>query len=141
LGGYQYDKLLEPAGHWRWVTGEPWSYTNWNKGEPNNYLNVEDYLMMWNYNKWNDGVTQGGGYIIEWNTNPVPLPGAVWLLGSGLLVLAGLRRFSFCKVRTAHHPGAPHRKATSGGHGGPPHRGICRVRTVRTILGSKPLAG
>ena len=32
------------------------------------------------------------GYIIERDTNPVPLPGAVWLLGSGLLGLAGWRR-------------------------------------------------
>ena len=26
IGGYQYDKNAEPAGHYRWVTSEPWSY-------------------------------------------------------------------------------------------------------------------
>ena len=26
LGGFQFDKLDEPAGHWRWVTDEPWIY-------------------------------------------------------------------------------------------------------------------
>jgi hypothetical protein len=32
LGGYQDGSAadyLEPGGAWRWVTGEPWSYTHW----------------------------------------------------------------------------------------------------------------
>src|SRR5438034_10728326 len=40
LGGYQDGSApdyLEPRGGWRWVTGEPWSYTAWEAGEPNNY--------------------------------------------------------------------------------------------------------
>jgi len=38
LGGYQdrsAPDYSEPAGGWRWVTGEPWVYTAWNGGEPN----------------------------------------------------------------------------------------------------------
>jgi hypothetical protein len=45
---------------------------------------------------WADG---SGGFTIDipmtlqLSSNQTPLPGAVWLLGSGLLGLAGLRRF------------------------------------------------
>jgi hypothetical protein len=101
LGGYQYDKTAENAGHWTWVTGEAWDYTHWNGGEPNNNGGGEDYLQIGtdhgrNYPSWNDysGTSLVYGYMVEWNTDPstVPLPGAVWLLGSGLLGLAGWRR-------------------------------------------------
>jgi len=34
LGGYQPPGSPEPGGNWRWVTGEPWSYTNWAPTEP-----------------------------------------------------------------------------------------------------------
>lgn len=37
---------------------------------------------------WNDGIS----LTINTETNPVPIPGAVWLLGSGLTGLVGLRR-------------------------------------------------
>ncbi|MBT3266644.1 hypothetical protein HN371_05785 [Candidatus Poribacteria bacterium] len=34
-------------GEWRWVTGEPLSYTNWAEAEPNNYgAGGEDYVHM-----------------------------------------------------------------------------------------------
>src|SRR5262245_38901227 len=36
LGGKQLPSSSEPAGGWRWITGEPWVYTNWDAGEPNN---------------------------------------------------------------------------------------------------------
>lgn len=40
------------------------------------------------------GDSYGGDYTINFTpaTTPVPIPGAVWLLGSGLLGLVGLRR-------------------------------------------------
>ena len=46
LGGFQFDKLHEPAGDWAWVTGESWSYTNWASGEPNNSGGSEDVLTF-----------------------------------------------------------------------------------------------
>jgi len=36
IGGFQPPNNPEPAGGFRWVTGEPWNYTAWNSGEPNN---------------------------------------------------------------------------------------------------------
>jgi hypothetical protein len=41
------------------------------------------------YNSISDNVT--GAWVVK-DYNPVPIPGAVWLLGSGLVGLAGLRR-------------------------------------------------
>jgi hypothetical protein len=38
-------------------------------------------------------LVEGEGEVCLYRLNPVPLPGAVWLLGSGLLGLAGWRRF------------------------------------------------
>jgi len=45
------DEITE--GVWRWVTGEPYSYTSWNSGEPNNSGN-EDYIQFVGAGRWND---------------------------------------------------------------------------------------
>jgi hypothetical protein len=74
MGGYQDTSAAdysEPAGGWRWVTGEPWKYTNWAENEPNN-SGDENYLQRWNYGRWND--THGeaywhGGYLVEWSAD------------------------------------------------------------------------
>lgn len=80
LGGYQPFGSPEPAGNWRWVTGEPWSYSNWNPGEPNNAGGNEDWLEYWfsgTLGGWNDVAstsvsrTSGTGYVVEY---PVPAP-------------------------------------------------------------------
>jgi hypothetical protein len=42
LGGAQPLGSEEPAGGWRWITGELWVYTNWDEGEPSN-----TYLGGW----------------------------------------------------------------------------------------------
>ena len=48
LGAYQ-DRTdpayTEPAGGWKWITGEPWNYTNWCpvSGEPNNVGGSEEW--------------------------------------------------------------------------------------------------
>src|ERR1051325_12185873 len=36
LGGIQPAGSGEPAGGWRWITGEPFVYKNWAPGQPNN---------------------------------------------------------------------------------------------------------
>jgi len=83
-------------GLWRWVTGEEWVYENWYRGEPNGGRS-ENYLHFLpssrGFGKWNDSrIDNYGksiGYIVEYA--PVPIPGGVWLFGSGLLTLTGLR--------------------------------------------------
>jgi hypothetical protein len=102
LGGFQLDGSGEPATGWQWVTNEPWSYTNWASGEPNNNGGTENRTVFfglgnYSYNPaltWNDvplGALQKG-YIVEWDANPVPIPGAILLFAPGLAGLAVLRR-------------------------------------------------
>jgi hypothetical protein len=56
------DEAVE--GQWRWVTGEPVTYTNWNSGEPNNAGN-EDYAQFVSGGKWNDLPNVSLPYVIE----------------------------------------------------------------------------
>jgi alpha-tubulin suppressor-like RCC1 family protein len=62
IGGFQDPGTSEPNGGWRWVTGEPWSYTNWNPGEPNDFSG-EDRLMMGLGGSWNDSGCPGACYF------------------------------------------------------------------------------
>ena len=85
IGGFQdrnAPDFSEPAGGWRWVTGEAWQFTAWDQsgpagGEPNNLGPYnEDYLCTWvGGNTWNDlagGLNPGAkGYpfICEWSAD------------------------------------------------------------------------
>jgi Lectin C-type domain/PEP-CTERM motif len=88
LGGFQPSGSPEPAGNWRWVTGEPFAYTNWASPiEPNNANNNENQLQLMASGNWNDlGTSEPVGsplydlpYLVEFS---VPEP-------SSLLVAAG----------------------------------------------------
>lgn len=74
LGGYQdfsAPDYSEPAGGWRWVTGEPWDYTDWYPGEPTNSNGTEHYLGFFGIaGHWNDGANGQGGYVIEYESYP-----------------------------------------------------------------------
>lgn len=57
LGGFQdlsAPDYSEPAGGWRWVTGEPWSFTAWAGGEPNNQGHEHWLHYGSNTGLWND---------------------------------------------------------------------------------------
>ena len=56
------DEVVE--GQWRWVTGEPFSWSNWNGGEPNN-SNNEDYIQFVGGGKWNDLPNISLPYVLE----------------------------------------------------------------------------
>ena len=78
IGGYR-DKTApagDPSGGWRWVTGEPWSYTNWLPGQPDNAAGTEvglsvDGTDLWFGSTrpalWEDSAGQPArtGYVIE----------------------------------------------------------------------------
>jgi len=47
-------------GQWRWISGEPVTYTNWAPGEPNNAGGAQHYAWYWNAypGKWDDHINQ-----------------------------------------------------------------------------------
>jgi hypothetical protein len=74
LGGFQTDKLAEPAGNWAWVTGEPWSYTQWSLGEPNNSVGgTEDFLTLYGAS----GIRSGNWNDIESTPSPIGTQGSI----------------------------------------------------------------
>lgn len=81
VGGYQdrdAPDYSEPAGGWRWVTGEPWVYTNWHVGEPSNGPPEEDVLGLKEHHGfyWNDGAAEVPEhyYLVEYS---VPEPATI----------------------------------------------------------------
>jgi len=96
LGGYQSSDSTATGDGWAWVTGEDWIYTSWAYHEPNDVDKTEDHTedhIHFYHGNWNDYYNnkKRTGYIVEYE-NTVPIPGAVWLLGSGLIGMMGIRR-------------------------------------------------
>ena len=81
LGGFQDTQApdyAEPAGGWRWVTGEKWNYTYWARGEPNEFVPGENFLEIdpsanspdrCGWNDVPDDWHSNEGYYVEY---PVP---------------------------------------------------------------------
>ncbi len=69
IGGTDEDQ----EGSWKWITGEPWSYTNWRAGEPNNVGGNEDYIQIHN-GVWID-LSNGWSltYVCEWESSQPPV--------------------------------------------------------------------
>ena len=79
LGGYQDTSApdySEPAGGWRWVTGEPFSYTAWYAFEPNDGAEngAENYISFREFDcgaQWNDipNNVWNHTYFVEWSAD------------------------------------------------------------------------
>jgi len=62
----------EQEGVWKWITGEPMTYTNWAEGEPNNCGQPDcqpEYFAMFfeNTQQWNDIPALKLPFICEWD--------------------------------------------------------------------------
>ena len=117
LGGYQdrsAPDYSEPAGGYRWVTGEPFVYTNWytsaTQSEPDNINDAQDYIRETTNWQWDDfgndpsnpSIQFISGYFTEYGTVAVPEPVAAAPLAA-VAMIAGRRR---ARRRSARLSGA-----------------------------------
>lgn len=147
IGGYQdrhAPDYTEPAGGWRWVTGEPFTYTNWDPRQPDNDSGIEDCLHFWgdtngDASKWNDASDTNlmYGYILEYDQYPVPAPTISGItpnsaLNTGAVSITDLAGTGFQAGATV--------KLTKSGQSDIPATGVTSVSATR-ITCSFNLAG
>lgn len=65
----------QQEGDWKWLNGNPLTFTKWNPGQPNNKLNEEHYLIQWiPKREWADqpvrSVQHPMSFICEWDSPP-----------------------------------------------------------------------
>ncbi len=88
----------ETEGVWKWVSGEPVTFTNWAPGEPNDCnpnpgpgCSPEDFShMVWwsGPGRWNDLPNDLGLHAVA-EVNAIPEPSSLLLLGIGLAGIVG----------------------------------------------------
>jgi hypothetical protein len=100
LIGYYKDS----DGKWKWISGEPVKYTNHtandsyfdeSRGGLHAYLHTDTHpdSKTWNASPSHTEDSSEPGFMFKGVIErPVPIPAAVWLLGSGLIGLIGVRR-------------------------------------------------
>ncbi len=118
LGGYRTGPL---PSDFAWVTGESFTYTDWATGEPSNSNGDENniqYIGKCSFGSescllaptWND-LSSGSdtyygqlpvGFVVEFNTDPVPEPGSVAFVVAGMAAI-WLRRRRRCDSRPCGH--------------------------------------
>ncbi|AFZ24645.1 Lectin C-type domain protein [Cylindrospermum stagnale PCC 7417] len=88
-------------GTFKWINGQPVTYTNWATGEPNNFSGSENFTIInWTApGDWNDGDNLNGGNgepisgIVE--IEPVPEPSGIlsmiMMIGSGIVMMKKFR--------------------------------------------------
>ncbi|SCW32657.1 RHS repeat-associated core domain-containing protein [Eubacterium ruminantium] len=55
-------------GEWRWINGQPVTYTRWDIEEPNNGFGGQNYAYMYDDGTWDDGKSDRDRYYIcEWD--------------------------------------------------------------------------
>jgi hypothetical protein len=102
-------------GIWKWVTGEPWSYTRWAPGEPSGtgLYGEEDVLMLYGYldGQWNDAQWYhlgfgSDGYILEIeSSNSVPeTANTLALLTGSCLLLFALKAINLAQRKLGGVP-------------------------------------
>jgi Ca2+-binding RTX toxin-like protein len=85
LGLSQLPSGPEPAGGWRWESGETFDYTNWLPGEPNNGFGTQNFGTIGRFDTlsfdtrsvgWDDlSENESRGYITEFSAQSVVLRG------------------------------------------------------------------